>query len=124
MPMPSINCVSNWPARPTNGPPFRPSCSPGPSPTNINSASARPTPNTTCVRPAASLHCEQSCAAAATSSSVANMDTSDPNPGSVADGLPDRVGNHLDRDGAEAIEVHLDDPGRERDREVAVEARV
>ena len=39
-------CVSNCPARPTNGSPFQSSSAPGPSPMNISRACGSPTPKT------------------------------------------------------------------------------
>ena len=53
-PIPSMSRVSSCPARPTNGMPCSSSSAPGPSPTNIRSASGSPTPNTTWVRVSAS----------------------------------------------------------------------
>ena len=40
--VPSIICVSNWPARPTNGSPCASSSAPGPSPTNTSLACSLP----------------------------------------------------------------------------------
>ena len=138
-----MSCVSSLPARPTNGSPCRSSCSPGPSPTNSRSASARPTPNTTCVRPAASLHSVHvDAASAATSARRA--------PAQARDATRMRRGE-LERHGApgddtgratadrcesaaattsaaarpQAVEVHVDgSPVAQRDRQVAVETGV
>ena len=49
-PTPASSSSSSLPARPTKGRPWRSSCWPGASPTNIRSASALPAPNTTRVR--------------------------------------------------------------------------
>ena len=52
--------LSNWPALPTNGSPALSSSAPGASPTNIKSAEALPTPNTTFLREDTRLgHCVQ-----------------------------------------------------------------
>ena len=46
IPISSSSSLSSWPARPTNGRPWRSSSAPGASPTNIRSASALPAPKT------------------------------------------------------------------------------
>jgi hypothetical protein len=62
-PISSSSLSSSRPAWPTNGRPCLSSFTPGASPTNINSASALPAPNTTDVRVAASCgHFVQACA--------------------------------------------------------------
>ena len=66
-PMPSMRRVSSWPARPTNGMPWRSSSAPGPSPTKTRSACGAPTPKTTWVRVSASGHLVQPAASAASS---------------------------------------------------------
>ena len=48
--------LSSWPARPTNGSPWRSSSAPGASPTNIRSASALPAPKTAFVLVSCSGH--------------------------------------------------------------------
>src|SRR5690348_8848555 len=48
--MASISCVSNFPARPTKGSPWRSSSWPGPSPTKTSSAVEPPAPKTMLVR--------------------------------------------------------------------------
>src|SRR4051812_24996586 len=67
---PASNPSSSFPAWPTKGTPCLSSWKPGASPTNIRSARGLPAPNTTCVRPCASLHFVQLAVAAAYSSSV------------------------------------------------------
>ena len=151
-PMPSIRLVSSWPARPTNGSPVRSSCSPGPSPTNIRSAWASPTPNTTCVRVAASGHFVQVSASRSRSANEANgggssSDTAGPDssrrPGQElawSDGLVRRPDQRAFRwyatasrtasavtsvtIDAEPVEMGVDHAGRAREREVAVVAGV
>src|SRR5262249_42586589 len=141
-PIPSMSWVSSWPARPTNGSPFRSSCSPGPSPTNMRLASARPTPNTTCVRPPASLQSAHVDDAAATSASdvpasVAGCDDCDDaaseskvteppfeDAAMLPTGASDRIGHQVGGRDPQPVEMDVDDAGRQGDREVAVEAGV
>src|SRR5579859_4259166 len=66
---------SNFPERPTKGSPARSSSRPGPSPTKSRSAAGLPTPNTTCVRPAANGHRVQVDAATRSRSSASASDT-------------------------------------------------
>ena len=54
------HCVSNFPARPTNGRPCASSSRPGPSPTKTRSPSRLPSPNTILFRVLCSLHRVQS----------------------------------------------------------------
>ena len=148
-----MSCVSSCPARPTNGSPLRSSCSPGPSPTNSRSASAtpdtehhlgpaggelaehrNPTPRP---RPRRASRRRRGRDAGmrgtsrVTRRSPTDTDTATSLPGCCGkDGpmLPgrdaNRVGDDVGGHGAQAIEVGLDRPGRERDREIAVEAGV
>src|ERR1700744_598993 len=62
--------VSNCPAAPTKGSPCASSSAPGASPTNINSASILPTPNTTFLREDA--RCEHFTQASARACNAAN----------------------------------------------------
>ncbi len=66
-PMASSMALSNWPARPTNGSPWRSSSAPGASPITSHSARVLPTPNTVCVRV---LHRSQAVQAATRSRST------------------------------------------------------
>src|SRR3954452_16679625 len=105
MPMPASSFSSSFPAFPTNGRPCLSSWNPGASPTNIRSACGLPAPNTTCVRPCASLQRVQLAVAAAYPSSDSGGATGTALTGTSLRGTPD---GHDARAPASAGRLDLD----------------
>src|SRR5918994_1807178 len=127
--MSATSPVRSWPARPTNGMPWRSSSAPGPSPTNTRSAPGSPSPKTTWLRPwVANGHFVQASASRSSSSNDANGDstTNDTPDGMPPSGhrVPDGVDHGAGGDDPETVEMGVDAAGGESEGEVPVEARV
>src|SRR5215207_2531256 len=118
--MSAMSPVRSWPARPTNGMPWRSSSAPGPSPTNTRSAPGSPSPKTTWLRPwVAKGHFVQASASRSSSSNDANGDSTT---NDTPDGMP--PSGHRVPDGGDHGAGGDDPAGGEGEGEVPVEACV